>query len=619
MQEETEIKIIYNSKLNLIYEMFKDCHNITELDLSNFDTSEVTDMHNMLENCYSLTSINLKNFDTSKVTNMKKLFLNCNSLLSLDLTSFNTSNIKSMSYMFSGCNSLIYINLFSFEFNSSSVSNIFNDNLDYLIYCINEEKAESISNFLKGKGIKNNCDNLCFMDSHKLIVEDKKCVIDCSQNEFDKYLYQNKCYNICPENTTISKNNFCEFLSTDQMSPIIIDDNIKDLKTKNISDILIEDLDTNCPEDFPYKNISDDKCISKCNAKDFFEKICSIPNKVNNKKENTIKAKEEMISNIQSEIINGKLDSLLINVIENKKEDILVIKKDDIIYQLISSDNKKINEYKNISSIKLDECEIKLKQYYNISENETLLILKIDDFIEGFVIPIILYEVYNFKTKEKLDLNICKNETINISIPVSIKEDNLFKYNKSNEYYNDECYPYTTMKGTDITLNDRKQEFIDNKMSPCEADCEYKEYDKNLNKVLCKCNIKYKLPLISEIQINKDKLLDNAFNFKKIFNLNTMKCINIIFTKEGLKNNIGNYTILIILLFNFILLFLFIRKGYRLLYNQIKQILDFNNNKEKNAEIKKKYLKREINLLKKYSNLIIIKHIIIKIKKNKII
>ena len=46
---------------------------------------------------------------------------------------------------------------------------------------------------------------------------------------------------------------------------------------------------------------------------------------------------------------------------------------------------------------------------------------------KGLLIPIIEYEVYNIKTKEKLDLNLCKDIKIDINIPVIIDEDNLFK------------------------------------------------------------------------------------------------------------------------------------------------------------------------------------------------
>ena len=50
--------------------MFRNCESLKSLDLSNFDTSQVTDMNNMFQNCYTLTSLNITNFDNSKVTNL---------------------------------------------------------------------------------------------------------------------------------------------------------------------------------------------------------------------------------------------------------------------------------------------------------------------------------------------------------------------------------------------------------------------------------------------------------------------------------------------------------------------------------------------------------------------
>ena len=50
--------------------MFNDCEKLTSIDVSNFDTSYVTDMSNMFSYCYNLTSIDVSNFNTSNVTYM---------------------------------------------------------------------------------------------------------------------------------------------------------------------------------------------------------------------------------------------------------------------------------------------------------------------------------------------------------------------------------------------------------------------------------------------------------------------------------------------------------------------------------------------------------------------
>ena len=48
----------------------------------------------MFSNCFSLISLNLSNFNTYNVTNMSYMFYNCNSLTSLNLSNFNTENIN---------------------------------------------------------------------------------------------------------------------------------------------------------------------------------------------------------------------------------------------------------------------------------------------------------------------------------------------------------------------------------------------------------------------------------------------------------------------------------------------------------------------------------------------
>ena len=57
-------------------------------------------------------------------------------------------------------------------------------------------------------------------------------------------------------------------------------------------------------------------------------------------------------------------------------------------------------------------------------------------------------------------------------------------------------------------------EFEEKNLSLCESNCEYNGYDNNTKKALCECEVKIKLPLISEIVINKDKLYKKFFNVK---------------------------------------------------------------------------------------------------------
>ena len=63
-------------------------------------------MSYMFSHCESLTNINLSNFNTQNVTNMSYMFADCKSLKNINLSNFNTQNVTNMSRMFSHCESL---------------------------------------------------------------------------------------------------------------------------------------------------------------------------------------------------------------------------------------------------------------------------------------------------------------------------------------------------------------------------------------------------------------------------------------------------------------------------------------------------------------------------------
>ena len=96
--------------------------NILEIDLSGFDTSQVTKMNHMFSGMSSLTTINLSNFDTSKVTDMSAMFYNMSNLTTLNLSNFDTSQVIYMESMFYGVRNLTTLNLSNFD--TSKVTNM---------------------------------------------------------------------------------------------------------------------------------------------------------------------------------------------------------------------------------------------------------------------------------------------------------------------------------------------------------------------------------------------------------------------------------------------------------------------------------------------------------------
>ena len=102
--------------------MFAECSSLTSLDVSKFDTSKVTNMSYMFYNCRSLTSLDVSKLDTSNVTNMSGMFENVRRLTSLDVSNFDTSQVIDMSWMFGNCSGLTSLDVSSFD--TSQVTNI---------------------------------------------------------------------------------------------------------------------------------------------------------------------------------------------------------------------------------------------------------------------------------------------------------------------------------------------------------------------------------------------------------------------------------------------------------------------------------------------------------------
>ena len=142
-----------------------------------------------------------------------------------------------------------------------------------------------------------------------------------------------------------------------------------------------------------------------------------------------------MIKNTnKTDIING-------NDFEERKENILIT--------LTTTKNQNDNNYKNKTTINLGQCENKIKKKYNISYNESLFIFKIDVKEEGMKMPKIEYEIYYPLYNDeliKLNLTECKNDNIDISIPVKLN-DSLDKYNTKSDYYSNICSKVNSDKG----------------------------------------------------------------------------------------------------------------------------------------------------------------------------
>ena len=160
--------------------MFFRCSSLTSLDLSNFNTSLVTNMLSMFENCSSLTSLNL----SSQVQNMNQMLFNCVNLEYINLNNFDGSKLNSAHYMFVQVPDNIVICIKEINDGSKTISNLKNTENCYTLDCTNNWKLK-----------------------RKKITEMDECVESCDNSSLYKYEYNGKCLANCEKGYLYDEDN----------------------------------------------------------------------------------------------------------------------------------------------------------------------------------------------------------------------------------------------------------------------------------------------------------------------------------------------------------------------------------------------------------------------------
>ena len=112
--------------------MFRGASSLTNLNVSSWNTSNVTNMNFMFSGASNLTNLDVSNWNTNKVTYMSGVFEETG-LTSLDISNWNTVNVTNISSMFSGANKLKELKLGENFKNTGDTYNLFKylDNHSY--------------------------------------------------------------------------------------------------------------------------------------------------------------------------------------------------------------------------------------------------------------------------------------------------------------------------------------------------------------------------------------------------------------------------------------------------------------------------------------------------------
>ena len=570
--------------------MFSDCHSLTSLDLSHFDTNNVEKMNNMFKGCSSLKYLNISSF-IFKITsnlNMSNMFSGCSSLVELDIKNFATSTNAIIDNIFKGISKNIILcnknNAFnklitSYEYKIVKCSEewgVYKNNISVNENnkCINDCLLSKIEDYSKCYQIcsyyfyfnkstyKYECteDYICPSKYPKLILEKNECVFSCQENKLYIYEYNNICLLECPE-----------YFETKDETPFY--------------------CFPKCPKNFPFLSIKEMECVDYCSISQRQNKLC-ITNYFDPDYNNDIidtvidQTRSELLNDFNSSVING-------NMINEYGVNITLTRT---------------NEQKDYI-INFGECENKLKIAYGINLDESLYLMRIDKEEIGMKTPLFIYELYypineTNKNLVKLDLSKCNGCKIDITIPLKEKIDNLDKYNKSSGYYNDICYTTDSENNTDIILSDRNKEYVDNNMSICEINCEFKFYNSEENKAVCSCEIKTQIPSMKDIKLDKELLLQSFIDINNFMNIKILFCYKTIFKLKNLLKNYGFLIFSALIIISIICLFLFYCKNYKKLIFKFKKLSSAIKDNKKLSINKKNNINKTLgkNKIKKYKN-----------------
>mgnify|MGYP003571295984 CR=1 FL=1 len=333
--------------------------------------------------------------------------------------------------------------------------------------------------------------------------------------------------------------------------------------------------------------------------------------------ENSLFCTKERI--INNECVNEEIKYIQIKEVFNYLKDFIkdnydkennIYETKNAVFQISTLDDQKKNKNSGISSIDLGECENILKQHYNLTNNQSLIIIKLDFKNKNKSSTYVQYEVFEPINKTRLNLDYCSNLKIVINVPIDLDSETISLYERMNEqgynlfnsndsFYTDICTTYTTENGTDIILEDRKKEIYGKhaNRSMCQSGCEFESYNKTTNKAKCKCDIQNEDTELDISQINFDFFTtDNIINAFLIpitnSNFLVLKCYKLALSLKNIFTNIGRMIMTIILLLFIIILFVYFIKDKQNIYNYIYIILHnkFNNNKNKENDHNKKVI-----------------------------
>ena len=177
----------------------------------------------------------------------------------------------------------------------------------------------------------------------------------------------------------------------------------------------------------------------------------------------------------------------------------------------------------------------------------------------------------------KLNLAVCKEDIkvmkyigdvkeINFPSAISLSEQGIDVFNSKDKFFNDICYPYESIDGKDIIINDRRKDIYQN-ATFCQDGCNYLGMNYNFMVANCKCDSNF---LQGEDKNMTENVKAESYKYSfeslanslisNLINLNyeVIKCYNLAFNIRILSHNIGFFSMFTMIIFQIIFIFIYL-------------------------------------------------------------
>lgn len=263
------------------------------------------------------------------------------------------------------------------------------------------------------------------------------------------------------------------------------------------------------------------------------------------------------------------ISTLNINEFFDKEDKTSILYNGDIVkIQIYSNTEQALKDAveNKMGIVDFSDCENILKEHNIINKNDKLYSINVNIIKDRN--NSLVEKLFKFNTKLSyilingegniIDSSLCKK--VNIKLSIDKQTPNLDKYfdykskfgidiyNKTDEYFNNICFPFQDTNYTDQTINSRRKKF--NYTISCSDNCQYRGLDTNFYSN-CECNAYFN---INDIHSQESKPPENRFNFlvNNVFDSVISSNINLIFCYESgfknIKKQLGFYIYLVLLI-----------------------------------------------------------------------